>query len=101
MKITKLTDKAKNIILKDLKSGGYYCDNLTTRKSMLATIYPITKIDLVNNIINTLDNEVEIILLPFFKYNDYSTNETLLNRKPLLEVTTSKETLLQDLKKYI
>lgn len=101
MKITKLTDKPKNIILKDLKSGGYYCNNLTTRKSMLATIYPMTKLDLMQNMINTLNDEVEIILLPVFNYNDYSTKERLLNRKPLLEVQTSKETLLKDLNKYI
>lgn len=99
MKIIKLTDKPRNIILRDKRNNEYYkTSNYTTKKSMFANTYSLAKL---NGMVKIINDNMDIILLPFFNYNDYSTKERLLNRKPLLEVQTSKETLLKDLNKYI
>lgn len=99
MKIIKLTDKPRNIILKDNRNNEYYrTSRLTTKKSMFANTYSLAKLDTV---LKVIDDNMDIVLLPFFNYNDYSTKEQILNRKPLLEITTSKENLTKDLNKYI
>ena len=99
MKIIKLTDKPRNIVLRDKRNNEYYkTSNYTTKKSMFVNTYSLAKL---NGMVKIINDNMDIILLPFFNYNDYSTKERLLNRKPLLEIQTSKETLLKDLNKYI
>jgi len=65
---------------------------------MFANTYSLAKL---NGMVKIINDNMDIILLPFFNYNDYTTKERLLNRKPLLEVQTSKETLLKELNKYL